>query len=120
MKEILDDINNNPYNIFTLLDEEIIRLSDTYKNEEKFNANITINLLEVLIKRNYKGHLLNLIFIGILYHITLNNDENFKVHSLFFEKLNAYQAEYPIVSIILDRVKENFETYYPNDKLKIE
>jgi len=120
IKDILDNLVNQPLNIFGLLDEELIRISDYYKNKIVFDSTITCNLLEILVKKNYIDNLplvFEIILTNILYHIILNSDENYKVHSLFFEKLSFFRSN-DIVNVILNKVEDNFKKHYPNQELK--
>lgn len=119
MKEILDEVKESPSRIFTLLDEELIRVADYFKNDETFNYNIVSNLLELLNKRSYSPLFVELILLSVLFHLTLNNDENFKIHTDLLIKLNKLKdiKGNDIVNILIKKVEENNRFFYPLNNL---
>jgi hypothetical protein len=119
--DILQNLKNNPKNIFSLLDEELIRVADHYKNQDIFNPEITMNLIEILIKKEYSSSLfVDYILLCILFHIVYNSDNDLKIHKLLLTKLNKLTCikSNDIVKIIINKIKESFKKYYPTEELE--
>lgn len=125
MKDIMDNVKESPSKILKLLDEEIIRVSDYYKNEESFNADITINLLKVLNERIYSPLYIELVLFNIVFHVYLNSDENFKIHTELIIELNNLKKKdnflnSKIIDLLNDKIQENLKIFYPINQLEKE
>lgn len=117
MKDIMDGVKESPSKILKLLDEEIIRVSDYYKNEESFNADITINLLKVLNERVYSPLYIELVLFNIAFHVYLNADENFKIHTDLILQINNLKKkeafnDSKIISLLHDKIADNSKLFY--------